>query len=85
MRFGVERVEEVQTDNGKRVLLAERRDSGLGASHPAVVDPDCGEVFALQRARLASRRDDLLVLGYYRDEDWEAISLGPTYFPHAYS
>jgi len=79
--FAIERVEELKTDNGKRALLVEMLDGGLGASHLAVVDPARGEVLAVRKARLLSRRDDLIVLGYYRDEDWEAMAKGKTVAP----
>jgi hypothetical protein len=79
--FGVESVREVETGNGKRALLVEMRDSGLGAYHIAVVDPDRGEVFAVRKARLVSLSDDVIAFGYYRDKDWEAMAQGKAVSP----
>jgi hypothetical protein len=56
-------------------------DGGLGASHVAVVDPARGEVFVARKARLLSKNGDRIVLGYYRDEDWEAVTKDKTVSP----
>jgi hypothetical protein len=79
--FAVERVQEVATKSGKRVLLVEMRDSGLGAWHVAVVGPDRGEVFAARKVRLLGRHNDVITIGYYRDEDWEAMIQGKNVSP----
>jgi hypothetical protein len=57
------------------------RDGGLGASHVAVVDPHRGEVFAARKARLLYRKNDVIVIGHYRDQDWEAMARGKAISP----
>jgi len=79
--FSIESVKEVEAAGGKKILLVEMRDSGLGASHLAVVDPDRGEVFAARKVRLLSCRGGTIVLGHYRDEDWEAMAHGQAVSP----
>jgi hypothetical protein len=79
--FSIDSAKEVEAAGGKRVILVGMRDSGLGASHLAVVDPERGEVFAARKARLLSCKDDTIVLGYYRDADWEAMARGQAVSP----
>ena len=80
--FAIDRVTEVRTRNGKRAFLVEMTDGGLGASHVAVVDPSRGEVFVASKARLKDRTGDLLVLGFYRDNDWEVLANGKSVQPY---
>ena len=69
--FMVETVEEVMTSKKKRALLVTLEDGGLGASYVAVVDPTRGEVFFRRWARILSRKGDTIVLGRYREGDWD--------------
>lgn len=71
--FGVEKVQAVKTSTARTALLVTMRDGGLGALHLAVVDPSRGEVFYRGGAEVISRRGDTIVVGCYRDEDWERI------------
>jgi len=71
--FTIDHVTEVKTKLRKTALLVEMHDSGLGASHVAVVDPLRGEVFVQSKVRLLTQRDNCIILGFYRDEDWEVI------------
>lgn len=71
--FMVEKVAEVITRSGRTALLVGMEDGGLGASYFAVVDPARGEVFFRRWARLLSRRGDTVVLGFYKEEDWEKL------------
>lgn len=80
--FAIQRMTEVKTRNGKTVLLVEMVDGGLGASHFAVVDPKRGEVFVAAKARLQSREGDVVVLGFFRDEDWESLAAGKSVKPY---
>ena len=48
-------------------------DGGLGASYVAVVDPSRGEVFFRRWARILSRSGDTIVLGRYREDDWDKL------------
>jgi hypothetical protein len=80
--FAIDRVTEVKTRNGKTALIVEMRDGGLGASHVAVVDPRRGEVFIASKARLQDRTGDLLILGFYRDDDWEILANGKSVQPY---
>jgi len=68
--FMVQTVKEVVTSKNKRALLVTMEDGGLGASYVAVVDPWRGEVFFRRWARLLANKDDTIVLGFYKEEDW---------------
>jgi hypothetical protein len=48
-------------------------DGGLGASYSAVVDPWRGEVFFRQWTRIIAQKGDTIVLGFYKEEDWEKL------------
>ena len=69
----VEKVTEVVTSRKKRALLVELEDGGLGASYIAVVDPLRGEVFFRRWAGKLSQRGDTIVLGFYREDDWDKL------------
>ena len=71
--YMVETVEEVMTSKKKRALLVTLEDGGLGASYVAVVDPTRGEVFFRRWARILSRKGDTIVLGRYRENDWDKL------------
>jgi hypothetical protein len=74
--YMVDGVTEVTTRAGRTALLVEMSDGGLGASYVAVVDPARGEVFFRRWARVVSRRGDTVVLGHYREDDWERLNAG---------
>jgi hypothetical protein len=76
--FMVQTVEEVMTSKKKRALLVTMEDGGLGASYVAVVDPTRGEVFFRQWARILSRKGDTMVLGRYREDDWDKLMTEPS-------
>lgn len=67
----VTKVIEVMTSTKKLALLVEMADGGLGASYLAVVDPTRGQVFSRDHVRILSRRGDTVVIGHYKEEDWE--------------
>jgi hypothetical protein len=71
--FMVDKVEEVVTSRKKRALLVEMVDGGLGASYVAVVDPWRGEVFFRRGARILTRKGDTIVIGFYKEDDWEEL------------
>lgn len=71
--YMVQTVEEVMTSKKKRALLVTLEDGGLGASYVAVVDPTRGEVFFRRWARILSRKGDTIVLGRYREDDWDKL------------
>jgi hypothetical protein len=71
--FIVDKVKEVVTSRKKQALLVEMTDGGLGASYVAVVDPWRGEVFFRPRARILTQTGDTIVLGLYREDDWEKL------------
>lgn len=71
--FMVEKVQEAVTRSGRSALLVELGDGALGASYFAVVDPARGEVFFRRWARLLSRKGDTIVLGFYKEDDWEKL------------
>jgi hypothetical protein len=71
--FMVDDVKEVVTSNKKRALLVTMSDGGLGASYIAVVDPSRGEVFFRRWARILSQKGDTIVLGLYKEDDWEKL------------
>ncbi|HZI17148.1 MAG TPA: hypothetical protein VEY09_01005 [Pyrinomonadaceae bacterium] len=67
----IDDVTEVKTRGGKTALLVRMSDGGLGANYVSVVDPERGEVFFRRWARVVSRSGDTVVLGHYREADWE--------------
>lgn len=67
----VNTVTEVTTSRGKTALLVDLVDGGLGGHYLAVVNPERGEVFFRKWAKLLSRRGDRIVIGHYREDDWE--------------
>ncbi len=69
--FTIERVRDMKTSTARTVLLVKMRDGALGASHLAVVDPARGEVLYKGDAEVIGHRGDTIVVGYYRDEDWD--------------
>lgn len=71
--FMVQTLEEVMTSKKKRALLVTLEDGGLGASYIAVVDPTRGEVFFRRWARILSRKGDTIVLGRYKEDDWDKL------------
>ena len=71
--FAITGVEEVKASSGKTALLVKMIDGGLGASHLAVVDPERGEVFSAGGAEVVDRGGGAIVVGSYRDEDWDKL------------
>ncbi len=69
--YGVDKVTEVTTSKNKTALLVEMWDGGLGASYLAVVDPARGELFFRRWAKIISRQGDIIVIGHYKEDDWE--------------
>lgn len=80
--FIVETVKEVTTSNKKRALLVTMADGGLGASYVAVVDPSRGEVFFRRWVRILANKGDTIVLGFYREGDWENLDAGKKVRPY---
>ena len=80
--FMVETVKEVITSNKKRALLVTMEDGGLGASYLAVVDPLRGEVFFRRWVRILANKGDTIVLGFYRERDWEKLDAGRKVRPY---
>ena len=80
--FMVESVKEVVTSNKKRALLVTMEDGGLGASYVAVVDPWRGEVFFRRWVRILANRGDTIVLGFYKEADWEELEAGKKVRPY---
>src|SRR6185503_14361098 len=72
--FMVDAVKEVVTSNSKRALLVTMSDGGLGANYVAVVDPGRGEVFFRRWARIVSQKGDTIVLGLYKEDDWDKLN-----------
>ena len=69
--FAVNKITEVTTSRKKTALLVDLTDGGLGASYQAVVDPNRGEVLFRRWAKVISRRGDFIVIGRYKEDDWE--------------
>jgi len=80
--FMVDKVTEVVTSNKKRALLVTMEDGGLGASYFALVDPLRGEVFFRRWVRILSRQSDTIVLGFYRERDWDEMLQGKKVRPY---
>lgn len=73
----VDEVTEVTTSARKTALLVNMSDGGLGASYLAVVDPERGEVFYRQWAKIISRRGDTIVIGHFKEDDWSEFLENP--------
>lgn len=80
--YMVQTVKEVITSNKKRALLVTMEDGGLGASYLAVVDPGRGEVFFRRWVRILANKGDTIVLGFYREKDWEELATGRKVQPY---
>ena len=76
--YSIDKVTEVTTSSKKTALLVELTDGGLGASYVAVVDPARGEVFFRRWAKIISRRGDNLMIGFYKETDWENLNQSNT-------
>ena len=74
--FMVDDVKEVVTSTKKRALIVQLSDGGLGAEYVAVVDPSRGEVFFRGWSRILSQKGDTIVLGLYKENDWEKLNSG---------
>ena len=72
--FIVDKITEVTTSRKKTALLVDFGDGALGASYQAVVDPNRGEVFFRRWAKVISRRGDIIVIGRYKEDDWEKFA-----------
>jgi hypothetical protein len=77
--YMVDTVKEVVTSKRKRALLVTMSDGGLGASYVAVVDLWRGEVFFRRWARILTHKGDTLVLGFYKEADWDQIEKARPY------
>lgn len=80
--FAVDKITEVTTSRNKTALLVDLSDGGLGASYQAVVDPNRGEVFFRRWAKVLSRRGDIIVIGRYKEDDWEKFMENKTVTPY---
>ena len=80
--FMVETVKEVTTSKKKRALLVTMEDGGLGASYFAVIDPWRGEVFFRRWVQILANKADTIVLGFYREQDWEELAAGKKVRPY---
>ena len=67
--FLIDGVQEAKTSAGKKALLVDMHDGGLGADHVAVADPLRGEVLRVERARIIRVEGDSIEVGLYRPED----------------
>lgn len=70
----ITKITEVTTSRNKTALLVDMTDGGLGASYLAVVDPARGEVFFRQWAKIILRRGDIVVIGHYKEADWDKLN-----------
>ncbi len=72
--FQIRGVDALLARSGKAVLLVTMMDGGLGATHLAFADPERGEVFRVDGAEVVGRGDGWVRIGWFRDEDWEALA-----------
>ena len=79
--YAIDGIQETVTSTGKKALVVSMRDGGLGASHLAVVDPARGEVFAVSKAKLIRQDGDVLVVGFFKEDDWEPLNEGKKVVP----
>lgn len=75
--FMIDKVEEAVTSRKRRALLVTMSDGGLGASYVAVVDPLRGEVFFRRHARILAKKGDIIVIGFYKEADWDTLNSMP--------
>lgn len=80
--YMINNVQEIKTRAGKTALLVVMQNGGLGMSYLAVVAPDRGEVFRASGASLIDLKGDLLVVGFFKDDDWERIRDGRKVLPY---
>jgi hypothetical protein len=80
-RYAIDVVTDVTTRSGKQALLVEMRDGGLGASHLTIVDRRRGEVFSRSQVKLLGRQGDVIIMGRYREDDWERMAHGMSVTP----
>lgn len=66
-------VQPVKTSRGATALLVKLQDGGLGGSYFAVVDPKRGEVFYRQWAEATKINGDLVTLGFFKEDDFDAL------------
>jgi hypothetical protein len=80
--FGVNKVTEVTTSRRKTALLVEMGDGGLGALYLGIVDPDRGEVFFKRWVRLMKQDGDNIVIGHFKEDDWDKINADEKVSPY---
>jgi hypothetical protein len=68
----------IEQDVGARAtaLVVTMHDSGLGASHTAVVDAARGEVFLYRKSKLVAVSAGRITLALYDDDDWSELAQG---------
>ena len=75
-QFSIDEVIEAAASPGRTALIVPMHDSGLGATHVAVLDPDRGEVFLQRQARVLAYSLGKLILGFYDEDDWSDLLQG---------
>ncbi len=71
--FVIVEVAEAKAASGKVALLLTMTNGGLGATHIAVVDPERGEVYTADGAMILNHANHGIVVGRYRDRDWDKL------------
>lgn len=63
--YMIDEVTSAKAKDGRTALLVAMSDGGLGAPHVAIVDPERGEVFRKQMARILEVKNGRVTIGIY--------------------
>lgn len=81
----VDKIYELTTAGGKKLLCVTLSDSGLGANHVAIVNPDRGTVFANPMSRFVKVEPNRIVVAEWGDSDlWHGSGDNPRGKPTRY-
>ena len=64
-------VKEARSGDGKTALLLETSGAETCAPELVVIDPTRGEVFSESPAQVLSIKGDIILLGYFKEAEWE--------------
>ena len=64
-------VKEARSGDGKTVLLLETSNAEVCAPTIGVIDPTRGKVFSETPAQVLSIKGDIMILGYFKEAEWQ--------------
>lgn len=77
-----ENLKEARSSDGKTALLLEQADAEMCSPTVLVIDPTRGPVFSENPAQLLSIRGDIILLGYFKEAEWEKNCEGKKMKPY---